>query len=48
MDTMDHSLIPLVVLAPPVPMLPHLANPEPSQQEIEVDSPFRTGLRRVF
>jgi len=40
MDTMDDSLIPFDVVAPPVPVQPHLAPLQPSQAELEVPFPL--------
>jgi hypothetical protein len=40
MDGMDQSLIPFVVLAPPVPMKPHVAPAHPTEADLEVRSPY--------
>jgi hypothetical protein len=40
MDEMDQSLIPLVVLEPPVPAKPHVAPVHPSEADLEVRSPY--------
>jgi hypothetical protein len=42
MNTMDDSLglTPFVVLAPPVPVEPHFATPNPNPNEIEVRYSF--------
>jgi hypothetical protein len=40
MDGMDQALIPFVVLAPPVPLQPHVAPAHPTEEALEVRSPF--------
>jgi len=40
MDGMDQALIPFVVLAPPGPAQPHVAAARPTEEALEVRSPF--------
>jgi hypothetical protein len=40
MDGTDQALIPFVVLAPPVPLQPHVAPAHPTEEALEVRSPF--------
>lgn len=40
MDGMDQSLIPLVVLAPPGPVQPHVAPAHPTEEALEVGALF--------
>jgi hypothetical protein len=40
MDGMDQSLIPTVVLAPSVPIHPHVAPAHPTEADLEVRSPY--------
>jgi hypothetical protein len=40
MDGMDQSLIPLVILVPPVPLKPHVAPAHPTEADLEVRSPY--------
>jgi hypothetical protein len=40
MDGMDQALIPFVVLAPPGPVHPHVAQAHPTEADFEVRSPY--------